>query len=68
MTNPVKLVPIVMSVLFAFVATLLTTSPAMAQNEEPALPEVRFVTTEALSCFSFGPMLRPKPWKTFWLT
>lgn len=65
MTNPVKLVPIVMSVLFAFVATLLTTSPAVAQNEEPALPEVRFVTTEGSFVLQLRPDVAPKTVENF---
>ena len=65
MTNPVKLVPIVMSVLFAFVATLLTTSPAMAQNEEPALPEVRFVTTDGPFVLQLRPDVAPKTVENF---
>ena len=65
MTNSVKHISIVMSVLFAFVATLLTTSPAVAQNEEPALPEVRFVTTEGSFVLQLRPDVAPKTVENF---
>ncbi|MGC8120534.1 peptidylprolyl isomerase [Marinobacter sp. VGCF2001] len=65
MTNSVKSLSIVTSVLFALLTALMPTSTALAQSQPEPLPKVRFVTTEGAFVLQLRPDVAPKTVENF---